>query len=56
MGFFSTCFSSQYGFDPCEGVREGVRSRLGPVEEGLWEISDSSTSSFCEKVAGEETP
>lgn len=56
MGFFSTCFSSQYGFDPCEGVREGARSRLGSVEEGLWEISDSYKSYFCEKVAGEETP
>lgn len=32
-----------------ELAREGARSRLGPVEEGLWDISDSYKSSFCEK-------
>lgn len=38
-----------------ELAREGARSRLGPMEEGLWDISDSYKSSFCEKVEGEGT-
>ena len=32
--------------------REEARSRLGSVEGGLWEVSDSDKSQFCEKVEG----
>lgn len=49
MGF-SSRFSSQHVFDPYyRASKEAARSRLGSVEKGLWQISDSSDSHFCEK-------
>lgn len=58
MGF-PPSFSSQHDFEPCYGASEGWGwGRLGDGDTGLWGISDSYNSHFCEKVEGEreDTP
>lgn len=58
MGF-TPSFSSQPDFDPCCGASEEQGwARLGVSVTGLWGVSDSYNSYFCEKVEGEgeDTP
>lgn len=56
---FTPSFSSQPDFDPCCGASEERGwARLGVGVTGLWGVSNSYNSYFCEKVEGEgeDTP